>query len=176
MKNKSMYGELVIDGGNHPEVNWGYGAPTHLASPFDTKPTNPKDSIGSDKAPLHLWPTTATLLGSMALLDGACKYGRSNYRVMGVRASIYADAAKRHLDKWFEGQDKDGDSGLSHLAHVLACAAILVDAEAAGKLIDDRNVEGGYIALLDEMTALVPVIKAKYVDKTPHHYTIADNF
>ena len=36
-----------------------------------TKPTNPKDMIGSDKVPLHLWPETATVMGTMGLLDGA---------------------------------------------------------------------------------------------------------
>lgn len=43
-----------------------------------TKPTNPKDAIGSNKVPMHLWPTTATIAGAMALLHGAMKYGRSN--------------------------------------------------------------------------------------------------
>lgn len=139
------------------------------------KPTNPKDAIGSDKVPLHLWPTTATALGSMALLDGACKYGRSNYRAIGVRASIYFDAAQRHLTRWFEGESVDTDSGLPHLAHALACVAILVDAEAAGKLNDDRMLQGGYLELLARLGEKVPEIKAKYTDKNPKHYTIEDN-
>ena len=141
----------------------------------DSKPTNPKDAIGSDKIPLHLWPTTATALGSMALLDGACKYGRSNYRAVGVRASIYYDAAMRHLSRWFEGETVDPESGLPHLAHALACLAILVDAEAAGKLNDDRMITGGCDALLKELAPMVPVIKARYADRTPKHYTIEDS-
>lgn len=140
-----------------------------------TKPTNPKDAIGSDKVPLHLWPTTATALGSMALLDGACKYGRTNYRAIGVRASIYYDAAMRHLSRWFEGENTDPDSGLPHLAHVLACVAIVVDADAAGKLNDDRMIKGGYPELLASLTPLVADIKARYKDKNPKHYTIQDN-
>lgn len=141
----------------------------------DSKPTNPKDAIGSDKIPLHLWPTTATALGSMALLDGACKYGRSNYRAIGVRASIYYDASMRHLTRWFEGENVDPDSGLPHLAHALACLAIVVDAEAAGKLNDDRMIAGGYDAMLKELAPLVPVVKAKYADRSPKHYTIEDS-
>jgi len=140
-----------------------------------TKPSNPKDIIGSDKIPLHLWPTTATALGSMALLDGACKYGRTNYRAIGVRASIYYDAAMRHLSRWFEGEMIDPDSGLPHLAHVLACIAIIVDAEAAGKLNDDRMIKGGYSALLADLTPLVAEIKDRYADKSPKHYTIQDD-
>lgn len=139
------------------------------------KPTNPKDVIGSDKVPLHLWPMTATALGSMALLDGACKYGRSNYRAIGVRASIYYDAATRHLSKWFEGESEDPDSGLPHLAHVLACVAIIVDAQAAGKLNDDRQHAGGYLQMLEQCAALVPEIKKKYADRDVKHYTIQDN-
>lgn len=139
------------------------------------KLTNPKDAIGSSKMPLHLWPNTATVLGCLGLLDGACKYGRSNFRDSGVRASIYYDACKRHLDKWFEGQETDADSGVPHLGHALACIAIIVDAEAAGQLNDDRMVAGGYHALLEKLTPLVDRIKQNHADKTPHHFTIADN-
>ena len=139
------------------------------------KPTNPKDTIGSDKVPLHLWPTTATAYGSLALLDGACKYGRSNYRAIGVRASIYYDALSRHMARWFEGEDNDPESGLPHLSHVLACAAILVDAIAAGKLNDDRMIQGGYLSTLRDANSMVKGIKDKYRDRTPKHYTIEDN-
>lgn len=141
----------------------------------DTKPTNPKDAIGSNKVPLHLWPETATVLGTMALLDGALKYGRSNYRAVGVRASIYYDAARRHLTRWFEGEDLDPDSGLPHLAHALASIAIVVDAQQAGKLRDDRNIRGGFANLLETMTLEVTRLKAKHAGRDPKHYTIEDD-
>lgn len=131
--------------------------------------------VGSDKIPMHLWPEVATVLGSLGLLDGMLKYGRSNWRYAGVRASIYYDAAKRHLNAWFEGEEADPDSGLPHLAHVLACCAILVDAEAAGKLNDDRMVEGGYRKFIDGMTKHVAILKKKHADRNPKHYTIKDN-
>lgn len=141
---------------------------------MSTKPSNPKDAVGSNKLPMHLWPNTATALGCMGLLDGMLKYGRSNWRVAGVRASIYYDAARRHLDRWFEGEDCDADSGLPHLAHVLACVAILVDAGAAGKLTDDRMVPGGFLTLLADLTPHVEDLKARHAGKSPQHYTIAD--
>jgi hypothetical protein len=137
------------------------------------KPTNPKDAIGSDKLPLHLWPETATALGCLGLLDGACKYGRANFRAIGVRASIYVDAVKRHVNAWNEGEEVDPDSGLPHLAHALACLAIIVDAEAAGKLNDDRQYPGGYRALVTELTPHVARLKALHAGKSPKHYTIA---
>lgn len=138
------------------------------------KPTNPKDAIGSDKLPIHLWPATATAMGCLGLLDGALKYGRSNYRAIGIRMSIYVDAMKRHADALFEGEDIDPDSGLPHLAHILACAAIVVDAQAAGMLTDDRQYPGGYRKLVTELTPHVARLKALHASKAPKHYTIAD--
>lgn len=141
----------------------------------ETKATNPKDAIGSDKLPLHLWPETATVMGTLGLLDGMLKYGRSNWREAGVRATIYIDAVKRHINAFAEGEDNDPDSGAPHLAHALACLAILVDAQAAGKLTDDRAYNGaGYRKLVEELTPHVARLKVKHVDKTPKHYTIAD--
>jgi len=135
------------------------------------KRSNPKDIVGSDKVPLHLWPATATTLGAMALLDGALKYGRSNFRVVGVRASIYYDAVNRHINAWFEGEDDDPDSGLPHLAHALACLAVIVDAQAAGVLRDDRMTPGGYRAWIDGLTPHVRRLREKHADKSPRHYT-----
>lgn len=140
-----------------------------------SKPTNPKQAIGSTKVPLHLWPMTATAWGSLGLLDGALKYGRANWRVAGVRASIYYDALTRHVTKWFEGQDTDPDSGLPHLAHALACLAIVVDAQAAGVLNDDRQVKGGVLEMMDRLSEHVTRLQEKYADRHPHHYTIQDN-
>jgi hypothetical protein len=111
-------------------------------------------------------------MGCLGLLDGMLKYGRQNWRAAGVRASIYVDAAKRHLDAWFEGEDHDPDSGLPHLAHALACLAILVDSQAAGNLNDDRAFPGGYRHLVDKLTPLVPILKELHSDKNPKHYTI----
>lgn len=138
------------------------------------KPTNPKDIVGSDKIPFHLWPETATAHGCLALLDGAGRYGRTNWRPLGVRASIYYDACRRHLNAWFEGQDFAPDSGVHHLGHALACLAIILDAEAAGQLNDDRMFPGGYHLLIDKLTEHVTRVKAKNAEKSPRHYTIQD--
>lgn len=138
---------------------------------MDSKPSNPKDLIGSDKIPFHLWPETASALGALGLMDGALKYGRANFRAIGVKASIYYDALRRHMNKWFEGEDIDPDSGLPHLAHALACLAILVDAEAAGKLTDDRQYPGGYSAYVQSLTPHVARMREKYNGTSVKHYT-----
>lgn len=153
------------------------------------KLTNPKDAIGSVKLPLHLWPAEATALGCLGMLEGRCKYGRNNYIAgEGVIASIYVDAAKRHLDAWFSGEEfnpdlvftADGEPvvGLSHLGNALACIAIIVKAQAHGKLIDDRDFSGepgAYRKFVEQVTPLVKKIQGKFADKNPKHYTISDN-
>lgn len=141
----------------------------------DRKLTNPKDMIGSNKLPLHLWPATATATGCLGFLDGALKYGRTNWRPGGVKASIYVDAAKRHLDAWFEGEEFMKDSGLPHLAGALASIAILVDAAAAGVLDDDRMYPGGYLELVETLTPHVARLKESHKDKRPKHFTIKDS-
>lgn len=137
--------------------------------PKGEKPTNPKDIVGSDKLPLHLWPATATAMGCLGMLEGALKYGRNNFRVLGVKSSIYVSACKRHLDAWFEGEDFTPE-GLPHLANALACLAIIVDAQAAGTLIDDRQYPGGYAELKEQLTPLVANLRKEFADKDPVHY------
>ena len=88
--------------------------------------------------------------------------------------SIYVDALKRHINALFEGEDLDPDSGLPHEAHILACAAIIVDSKAAGNLTDDRQYPGGYFALLKAMTPHVARLKTQYRRRHPRHYTIKD--
>ena len=138
------------------------------------KNSNPKDVIGCNKIPIHLFPKSAVILGSLALLDGALKYGRANWREIGVRASIYYDAIERHVGAWFEGETNDPDSGLPHLAHAIACIAIIIDADNAGKLKDDRMYPAEYRKLINEMTPHVARLKEVHKDKNPKHYTIED--
>lgn len=142
----------------------------------ELKPTNPKDFIGSSKLPLHLFPTTAIAYGSLALLDGACKYGRSNFRAVGVKASIYFDACNRHLNAWFEGEELDPDSGLSHLSHAIACIAILIEATEKQNLQDDRMYPTNYREMVTRLTAEVDRLKTKYAVQNSEckviHYSI----
>lgn len=140
------------------------------------KDGNPKDLIGSGKIPLHLWPDTASIYGALGLMDGMLKYGRSNWRVGGVRASIYVDACRRHLAFWFEGEDFDPDSGLPHLCHALACLAILVDSICSNNMVDDRQIAGGFRKAVSEMTHHVARLKELHAHrKDVKHYTIKDN-
>jgi hypothetical protein len=141
-----------------------------------SKSLNPKDTVAAGKVPFHLWPDIATALGSLALLDGALKYGRMNWRTEpGPYASTNVDAVRRHLAAWMEGEEADPDSGLPHLAHALACLALLADAQAAGTLQDDRHITTGrYRAAIDQLTRFVEPLRERHKDKSPKHYTIGD--
>lgn len=139
---------------------------------MSVKPTNPKDLVGSTKIPLFMWPNTATIYGCLALYDGAGKYGRSNYRALGVKSSVYYSALRRHIDSWFEGEDCDPDSGLPHLAHVLACAAILVEATEMENLIDDRMYPGAFSKMLKKYEHMVQKITDRHADKQVVHYDL----
>lgn len=103
---------------------------------------NPKSAAGAKKPQLHTIPPTAMLHLAVVMGLGAQKYGAFNWRETGVAASVYVSAAQRHLLSWFDGESIDPESGASHLAHVMACMAIVLDAMENGTLKDDRPMPG----------------------------------
>ena len=112
------------------------------------------------------------------MLEGKEKYGRNNYIAgEGVVASIYVDAAKRHIDAWFSGEEVSPDTLNDHLGNALACLAIVVKTRAHGKLIDDRDFapNAGYRKLVEELTPNVKRLQTLFADKKPRHFTIADS-
>jgi len=141
---------------------------------LDQKLSNPKDVIGSDKLPLHLIPTPALAEVALAFLEGALKYGTANWRVAGVRASIYRSADQRHGQKWWNGQNRDPKTRVHHLASLIACYMIVLDAELAGKLTDDRPPSLDAAAHIDALETTVKHLKELFKEHNPHHYTIAD--
>ena len=104
----------------------------------DTLPANPKQIYGDTKVPLHLLPPLAELEWALAHANGAEKYGAYNWHENPVEAMTYIGAARRHLMAWLAKESHADDSGVHHLGHVMACCAILIDAEACGQLIDNR--------------------------------------
>lgn len=116
-----------------------------------SKPSNPKDAVAVSKVPMSCVPAGVLAEVAIAMYEGACKYGRHNYRRGGVQASIYYDAAQRHLMAWWEGQDSDIDTrtndheGLSHVVKAIASLIILRDAMLQHQLEDDRPPFVDYI-------------------------------
>lgn len=133
------------------------------------KPTNPKDAVGIRKAGLSVVPANVLLELSVAMTEGAAKYGRHNWRTAGVRASVYYDAAMRHLMCWWEGEDIDPDSGLSHITKAIASLTVLRDAQMQGMYTNDRPRSsmhmGQYMAHLNELTGRILDRHAKPEEK-----------
>ena len=113
--------------------------PAPTPTPLSVKSTNPKDAVGTKKWRQYCTvPTTIIWELGVAMLEGARKYGRHNYRIAGVRASVYVDAAKGHIDQWWEGEDIDKDSQLSHITKAVASLVVLRDAMIQDRWVDDR--------------------------------------
>jgi hypothetical protein len=89
------------------------------------------------KAPWHLVPFDA-LRGIVAVLGfGAGKYGERNWEEGMAWSRPYA-ALLRHLTAWFEGEDKDPETGMSHLWHAGCSILFLIAYEIRGIGTDDR--------------------------------------
>lgn len=138
------------------------------------KSSNPKDAIASNKVPLSLLSPVAKALWAVAQAAGMLKYGAWNWRKAGVRASVYLDAMDRHRDAYLSGEELDPVDGTPHLANIMACCAILLDAKAAGKLTDDRPPSVGIRETYAFVEGRVGGLRKQYEDKNPKHYTIAD--
>lgn len=113
---------------------------------------NPKTAVGVAKPAVFDVPPIALLQIGAAMVDGAAKYGHFNWREHTVSVSVYANAIYRHLLAYLDGENNARDSGLSHLAHIAACCAILMDADDRNKLKDDRGLPGGAADYIERKT------------------------
>ncbi len=143
-------------------------------SPSERKDTNPKDAVGTAKVPLSTVPAQVMAEVGLAMMEGALKYGRHNYRAAGVRASVYYDAALRHLMAFWEGQDIDPDSGLSHLVKAMACCAVLRDSQFRENWTDDRPPKASTEDWVKELNDKAAALLRKYPNPLPAH-TELDN-
>jgi len=109
----------------------------------------------------------------VAMLEGATKYGRHNYRVAGVRSSVYYDALMRHMFAWWEGEDIDPDSQLSHVTKAITTLVVLRDAMMQGMATDDRPPRS--VPFYPHLNEAAGVMLDKHADKSPRHYTIEDS-
>lgn len=90
------------------------------------------------KDPWHLFPWDAARCIVKVLGFGASKYSSRNWE-KGMAWSRPHDALLRHLTAWWQdGEDKDPETGLSHLWHCGACILFLVAYESRGVGKDDR--------------------------------------
>lgn len=86
---------------------------------------------------LHAIPWEALSEIGKAYAMGADKYGDYNFR-KGYEYSKSFDALQRHLWMWWNKEELDSESGLSHLAHASWHCINLLFYSLKGRGIDDR--------------------------------------
>lgn len=94
-----------------------------------------KDDSG--KAPWHLLPPDALNHIALVLEYGARKYGDRNWE-KGMAWSRPFSALMRHMWAWWRGEDRDPETGLSHLAHAGCCILFLLEYYGRSTGKDDR--------------------------------------
>jgi hypothetical protein len=140
---------------------------------YDQKPTNPKDAIGSQKLGTTTVPDAVKFFCALATIEGALKYGMSNWTSAGVRCSIYLDALDRHISKFKAGEWADPQTLVPHLSNALACIGIIIDAHLRGKIVDDRpppNPE--LIRWLNKAEESVKHLQNLFGEQAPMHYNM----
>lgn len=140
----------------------------------DHKPTNPKDRAATNRLDLSLVPDSAVAYIALALTEGDAKYGGYNWRAAGVQASVYVAACRRHLAKWFNGEECDPKTGVPHLASALASLAVLVDSDEQGNLNDDRPPKQDHAALLSYIEPKVEHLHRTYPDGPARHRALPE--
>lgn len=96
----------------------------------------------TDKTRYDLLPFLALEEVAKVLTFGAKKYDDWNWS-KGFKFSRVISAMFRHLTAWVTGQDKDPETGLSHLAHAACCVLFLLTFELTKTGVDDRYTYGG---------------------------------
>jgi hypothetical protein len=129
-----------------------------------SKDTNPKDALGIAKTPMHCVSARVLMELGLAMMEGGRKYGTHNYRAMGVRGSVYYDATMRHMMAWWEGQDTDPDSGVSHIVKAIAGLVVMRDSMLMQNFEDDRPIRLPDQLNIDDLNEQAKAIIEKYPD------------
>ncbi len=132
-----------------------------------TKDTNPKDGVGSLKPGYSNVPVPVLYEIGAALLEGERKYGGYNWRVAGVRTSVYINATRRHIDDFWEGQDIDPDSGLSHITKAIASLVVFRDAQIQNMVANDDRPPSS-TPFMEDARARTADIIARYPNPKPN--------
>ena len=130
----------------HDEYNRAFESMTNTVKQFITQhelntvagiPTGTAVKHDQDKLPMHLLSTEALEQIAAVLQFGAQKYESHNWR-KGFVWSRPLSAALRHILAFNNGEDRDPESNLSHLAHAACCIMFLLEFEKTRPELDDR--------------------------------------
>lgn len=86
---------------------------------------------------LDLIPVSTIIALGKVLTHGAGKYGDRNWE-KGLDWNRPYGAALRHLTAWWDGEDLDKESGMSHLWHAACEISFLIEYEANQTGKDNR--------------------------------------
>ena len=89
------------------------------------------------KLRMELIPPEIMEAQAKVLSFGAQKYPERNWE-LGMDWSRVFGACMRHMWAWWGGEDKDPETGFSHLAHAACCIMFLVTYEERDVGEDDR--------------------------------------
>jgi hypothetical protein len=104
-------------------------------SPIPLPTDGRKDDTGKDPWELLPWDALREVVKVLAF--GANKYEERNWEKGMAYGRLYG-AALRHLTSWWEGEEADHETGLSHLAHACCCVLFLLAFELRGIGTDNR--------------------------------------
>lgn len=89
-----------------------------------------KKDAGKLRWDLLPWDAVGTIVG--VLNFGATKYHDRSWEAGMDYSRLYA-SLQRHITAWFQGEDTDNESGLSHLSHAACCILFLIAYEIRGQ-------------------------------------------
>ena len=102
----------------------------------------PAKHFDEGKPRVDLIPYDAMMVVGEVFSVGAEKYGEHNWE-KGMPWGKLLGSALRHLFKWSWGQDRDDETGLSHLAHAASCVLMLLAYRCRNMVeFDNRFVHG----------------------------------
>jgi len=81
-----------------------------------------------------LLPTNTVQQIIQVLEFGAAKYKENNWQHVDRGPERYYDALMRHVHAWRDGEKRDPESGLHHLAHAGCCLLFML-------WLDDKGVK-----------------------------------
>jgi hypothetical protein len=137
----SSPGEYLLDAQANAQMRLPFVKAETRQDSWTVQPEGRKNDGGKDR--WDLLPIDAIRQFVKVLTFGARKYTDRNWE-KGIHFSRCYAALLRHITSWWEGEDKDPETGLSHLAHAGACILFLLAFTLRGrKDLDDRPLGGG---------------------------------
>lgn len=90
------------------------------------------------KPEIHQVPSSLIIAVAEVLKYGESKYAKGNWK-KGMDWVKPYDCLMRHMFKWLAGEEKDEESGLSHLYHAAANIAMLIEYKDTCPELDNRE-------------------------------------